>query len=197
MAVVLVNLVATVSRTVWIKPPDEVRQWSAWPRALLNFNILNGVIAAKPVDDQEELTVSIVLQTNLAYKLVDFNASLIQDVAQDWEPNAYLEVTNGIRNLVAGATQRHRVQLHDMVRTPVPSEMWIAGHSSNGPTDLPRYVIQSTSAGNSPVIAFKATNQQAAVGAAGTMNFFCSFWEYDIEQAEGLPLHFGVQTYHR
>lgn len=192
MAVVLVSLTATLSRTVFVKPPDELRQYTAIPRAIVNFNILNGVIDAKPLNDTEELIIGIGLDGNFAYRWVDLNFSLIQDAANDWLNRAYIEVTNGIRNLEASATQRHVVTLDDLTRIPVPTEM-VAARAPAGQSvsDLPRYVIQTNPPGStsSPVITFKATNNTAAAALAGTCNFFASFYEYDIEQAEAFVLN--------
>ncbi len=109
MAVVLTSLSATLTRTVFIKPPDMVRQLTSLPRAIVNFNILNGTIDAKPVNDQQELIVGMTLPSEFAYRMLDMTVSLIQDVANDWSPRAYFELTNAIRNLEVGATERHVV----------------------------------------------------------------------------------------
>lgn len=196
MAVVLDSLATDRSRTVFVKPPDLERQWTAWPRAIILFNLLNGVISAKPVDDQQELIISVDLPGSLAYKFLDMSMSLIQDVANDWTARAYMEVTNGIRNLEGGATQRHAITLEDMMNIPQGGEMWIARVIAPE-CNMPRYIIQTVQQGAAPVITVKATNQAAAVGAAGTVNFYMSFLEYEIEQVERFPIHYPVQTYSR
>lgn len=200
MAVVLVSLSATLSRTVFVKPPDMQRQYTAIPRAIVNFNILNGVIDAKPLNDTEELIIGMSLDGNFAYRWIDLNFSLIQDVANDWANRAYVEITNGIRNLVAGATQRHVITLDDLTRIPTPVEMLAArAPAGQSVSDLPRYVIQTNPPGSasSPIITFKATNNNVAAGAAGTCNFYSSFFEYDIEQAEAFPLNNPVTVFLR
>lgn len=200
MAVVLDSLTATLRRTVFIKPPDMVRQYTSIPRALVTFNILNGVISAKPVNDSQELIIGMVLDGNFAYRMLDLNWSLIQDVANNWLSRGYLELTNAIRNLEIGATQRHVITFDDLTRIPVPVEMIAArAPSANTVSDIPRYVIQTPAvdATATPVITFKATNQNVAVGAAGTTNFFASFMEFDIEQVEAFPLHWPQMTFAR
>ncbi len=195
MAVVLTSLSATLTRTVFIKPPDMVRQLTSLPRAIVNFNILNGTIDAKPVNDQQELIVGMTLPSEFAYRMLDMTVSLIQDVANDWSPRAYFELTNSIRNLEVGATERHVVIIEDLIRIPTPVEMWIARvpawHA------LPRYIIQARTQTATPVITFKATNQNAAVGAAGTINFFVSYFEYDLEQVEMFPVHSPLLVFDR
>ncbi len=195
MAVVQDNIIPTLSRTTLIRAPDDVRQWTAWPRAILNFSSLDDTISAKPLNDTQELIVSVVLDPSFAYKLVDFNVSLIQDVAQDWDPRGYIEITNGVRNLPAGSTQRHVLELNDVTRIPVPLEMWIM---RPGVIEaLPRYIIQALSDVATPVVTVKATNNTAAAGAAGTINVLLRFYEYDIEQVQRFPMHYASDSYPR
>ena len=195
MAVVLDSLNATLTRTVFLKPPDMQRELTPIPRAIVNFNILNGVISAKPDSDQQELIIGVTLDGSFAYKMVDLSWSLIQDVADNWTPRAYIEVTNGIRNLELGATQRHPLLVEDMDRIPTLSEMWVIRVSPE--MAMPRYVIQARTAAATPVITFKASNSSTSAAAAGTTNFFCSFFEFDIEQVERYPMHFALQVYPR
>ncbi len=195
MAVVLDSISATLTRTAFVKPPDLQRELSSMPRAIVNFNVLDGTISIKPVNDTQELIIGMSLDATFAYRMVDFSCSLIQDVANDWNSLAYLEITNAIRNLETGATQRHHIAISDGTRIPTPVEMWVARFASGEPGP-PRYVIQAAT-GSAPVITFKATNNTAAAGVAGTVNFFMSFFEFDIEQAERYPMHWPFLTYPR
>ncbi len=193
MAVVLDSLGATATRTVFLKPPDMVRELTPVPRALVNFDVLNGVISAKPLNDTAELTIGITLSGSFAYRWVEVMASMVQDTARDWNGLCYLELTNAVRNLEAGMTMRHTALRSNGTRTPTPTEMWIL----TGTTDIPKYVIQAVSQVATPVITFKANNDTAAASAAGTVNFHAAFLEYDIEQAERFPIHYPVLTLDR
>ncbi len=189
MAVVLDSLTAEFKRTVFIKPPDLVRQITAIPRSIVTFNILNGVISAKPLNDTAELIIGLSLEPNFAYRWIDLMWSLDQDAAFDWNNRGYIEITNGIRNLEAGMTQRHVVVMDDVTVVPGPSERIIA---RTGVDPVVRYIIQTTQiSGSAPIITFKASNETAAAALAGTTNFYCSFYEYDIEQVETYPVHYA------
>ncbi len=195
MAIVADSLLSTFSRTGFVKPPDSVRQTTAMPRAMVNYNILNGTISAKPATDQQELTVSLVFQTEFAYRFLELYAHLNQDVANDWSPRAYLEVTNAIRNIEGGATQRHPFVLEDVI-VPGGSEAWIARVAAEANT--PRYIFQTKPGTQvAPIVVFRANNQNTAAGAVGSVNFYCSFLEYDIEQVERFPLHWPLSTWAR
>ncbi len=192
VAVVSTQLVAAFTRTPYIKPPDLTREWTAMPRSLVNFDILNGVLAAKPVNDQQELIISFALPTEFAYRMLSLVVSLIQDVAHDWRNRSYLEVTNGIRGLQIGATSRYAMSNESLDRIPTISEMFLARFQRAPPGD----VFQARD-GVAPVITFKASNQTAAVGAAGTVNCLATFLEYDIEQAQRFPIHWPALIYNR
>ena len=198
MAIVLDALATVGSRTVFITPPDFVKQYTTIPRAMVNFSLNEAAISAKPLNDQQELNVSIVLNPTFAYRWVDMEAALSQDVANDWRATAYVELTNALRGLPIGATQRHVMNITDYTRIPAGGtgggEAW--GIRALGSIEsLPRYIIQRNL--QDPVISFKATNIGTAAGAAGTFSCFFSFWEYEIEQAEAFPLHFAEAMWAR
>ncbi len=196
MAVVLDSLATTRTRQVFTRPPDLLREYTAWPRAITQFHILNGVISAKPLNDTAELVVSFVLELRAAYRMLEFNASLTQDTAADWRPVGYIELLNAIRGTPAGTNTRHPVVILDTgIRDSSDDEMWVA--DVERPGGIPRYVIQATRQGIAPTVNFMALNANAAAAAAGTFNCYMSFLEYDIEQVEHLPMHYPVAVYRR
>ncbi len=189
MAVVSDVFASSLRRTVFTKPADVVRQFSPWPRAIANFSVENGAVTAKPVDDQAQLTIGCTLDPKFAYRLFDWNINLIQDVAFDWEANAFIEVVDGIKNLPAGNVQRYRALLIDTTDSVATGEMWLSN-----PSTYPHNVIQSTE-GNQAFFNFFAVNLNAAVGGAGSLNSLFRFWEYEIEQAEYFALHYSTMIY--
>ena len=195
MAVVSDQLVAAFTRTPFVKPPDLLREWTAIPRAIVNFEILNGTISAKPINDVAEMLIAVDLPVQFAYRMMALNASLSQNQAKDWESIAYLEVTNAIRGLEGGNTQRWPLTVESLVRVSQvasTANLWMARFDSVIPTDI----LQSKD-GIAPVIVFKAANIIATAATAGTFNFLATFLEYDIEQAQRFPLHWPTMTYTR
>ncbi len=193
MAVVSDEFTAVQTRTVFTKPPDEARQYTALPRAMVNFTVNAGVVSAKPINDTQELEIHINLDDKFAYRIVDLAVDVVQDVAQGWTARGYLEVTDKVRNLPAGSRQRFPVTLDDAFRTPTPVQMWLA--RSVQPVT---YIFQALPGG--PVVNdvdFHATNQSAPAGAAGVVNALFTFFEYEIEQAEYVALHYATLTYQR
>ncbi len=193
MAIVLDEFTATLTRTVFIKPPDGARLRTSIPRALVNFTTVD-TVSAKPVNDQQELAFSISLDSQFAYRLVDFNVHLTQDVANSWTNRAYLEIFNGVRNLPTASNQRHPVTLEMGIRINAPTQLWMGRFE---PGARPQYVLQVGPAGGAPVLTFEATNQAAPAGAAGGFSAHITFYEYEIEQAEYVNMHFSPLVYDR
>ncbi len=191
MATITDVFVSTNSRTVLTKPPDSVRQFSPWPRAIVNATVFNGAVSAKPVNDLLEMQIRVDLDPKFAYRFFDFDINLIQDTAFDWETNAFIEVVDGVRSVAAGNARRHRVQLLEITDSVATGQMWV----SNGAAFTgPRYIIQATE-GNAIFFNFFAVNLNVAVGAAGSLNSLFRFWEYEIEQAEWFALHYAQMVY--
>lgn len=187
MAVVDDQFVSTFTRTSFIKRPDPTRMFTSEPRAMVNFNVFAGTVSAKPVNDQQSVAVAIDLPIAFAYRMIELTCTVSQDVAPDWERGCFLEVTNGIRALEAGSVQRHATNSIATIRRTTTG-MWIVN------LDVPRYIIQSVRPQITPTITFEATNNNAGVGAAGVINFFASFFEYEIEQSIMYPVHNPVLT---
>ncbi len=198
MAVVTDSFASTLTRTVFVKPPDVVRERTPIPRALVNFTVNDGTISAKPLNDSQELAINIALNPTFAYRLVDLEINLTQDVANAWNPRAYLEILNGVKNLPPNLTIRMPIIIEDYVRVPTAIQGWFA---VQGADRSPKYILQAVqgATGVLPVtMNFRATNQSAAAAAAGgAVNCFMSFFEYEIEQAQYFALHYPVLVYQR
>ncbi len=190
MAIVTDTFGADFKRTSFIKIPDAPRMFTALPRSVVTFTVQTGVVTAKPINDQQVLLVAIDLPLEFAYRMLELNCSLLQDVATSWEPVAHLEITNGIRNLEQGLATRHPTTVVSLPRRAALN-MWL--------TDMvvPSYVMQANRPGIMPTITFEATNVQDPAGAAGTVQFYASFLEYEIEQVQVFPVHSPTLTYGR
>ncbi len=196
MALVTTSITAVFSRTVFNKMPDWQRNQTSQPRALVQFHIDTVALDAKPINDDQLLIVSVNLPFQFAYRLVDLNLVIIQDVATSWTDVPFIEATNGIRGLPLGNDQRWPLTLQDSTLTGVPGGAFnmtvSAAHSP-----LPQVLFQSIAAGVSPVITVKATNQNTPAGAAGTVDFYMSFLEFEIEQAWNASMFWPLSILNR
>ena len=193
MAVVTTTLVTTQTRTTLVKPPDTIREWGPLPRAMLNFELTSGVLDAKPLNDQQTMTISIILPVSFAYRLVDANVQVDQDVSASWGANPSLEVVNAIRGLPLGVINRHPWILLPSFRAAIAPVAMVTPRSPRQPA----YILQSIAQGVAPVITFRATNDTDPAGLAGLVFAYFSFLEYDIEQVQRFPVHYPQTIFDR
>ncbi len=193
MAVVTTTLTTTLTRTTLVKPPDNIREWGPLPRAMLNFELTSGVLDAKPVNDQQTMTISIILPVSFAYRLVDANVQVDQDVSASWGANPSLEVVNAIRGLPLGVINRHPWILLPSFRAAIAPVAMVTPRSPRQPA----YIMQSIAQGVAPVITFRATNDTDPAGLAGLVFAYFSFLEYDIEQVQRFPVHYPQTIFDR
>jgi len=191
------DTIATVqSKTVLTKPPDFARQYTALPRALVNFTLQEEAISAKPINDDYELRLTITLDPTFAYRFVDFAANVVQDTAADWVNRGYLEVENGIRNLPALTRMRHAVALEkNLIEFTSEVEMWVARYISA--QSMPRYILQAQDPRLPIQFSFNTANTADPAAAAGTVDCLFAFYEYEIEQAQYVAMHYAETVYDR
>ncbi len=164
------------------------------PRSVTHHVVNLETLSAKPVNDQQDLLISIVMPVQFTYRMIQMNVTVTQDVADAWTSNgAYLEMINAMRGLPSGFLQRWSAVLDSRVAIPTAAGSWIARFDQAA---MPTEVIQARD-GAAPTITFKATNQSAAAGAAGVVNASFTFLEYDIEQAQRFSLHWPQLVYNR
>lgn len=164
--------------------------FTAEPRAIVTFRVVQGVVSLKPATDQQNVLVAIDLPFQFAYRMLELNAVLIQNTADDWLAVAMLEITNAIRSLPLGSVTRHPVPVSQTVRRNT-TLLWMADMS------VPKYIMQSIAPGIAPTITFEAGNNDTAAATAGTLDFYASFLEYEIEQVQMYPIHYPSLTLER
>ncbi len=196
MALVNDSFVPTITRTVFLKPRDMVRELTPFPRALLNFSVSGGTVSAKPLNDNYRADVAIILPFQFAYRLLELTQTINQDTANDYSSIPYLAVLNGIRRIPQGTTVRFPFNLVDSFQAGDPTVELNLVRPMDGNV-RPSGILQSIVSRVSPTITFHTFNQAAAAAVAGTLDFFASFLEYDLEQVERFPVHYPVLAFSR
>lgn len=190
MAIVLTGFTAEFTRVPFIKPPDLQRMYTAIPRALVEFTVNDGVVPLKPVNDQQNVQIAVGLPESFAYRMNDMVVSIRQDKADDWDDGAQLQVTNALRGQPLGQVNRHLMNgtLTVTFATITNEKLWSLDR-------VPTYIMQTNRPLVTPVVDFRFTNINATAAAAGVINFFATFYEYDIEQVEMFPPLVPTLTY--
>ncbi len=190
MAIVTNNVTAQFRREVFVKPADMQRMYTPMPRAIVTFLTNSAVVSAKPINDQQVVDIQVNLPLEFAYRMIDVDLRIRQDVAFAWQFGGELNVTSSVRGL-SGITFSH-----PMVATAETNSAGFVQQTHWNVSRIPTAIMQSPRSGIAPFLDFRVTNSTAPAGAAGTMNFFCRFYEFDIEQVQMFPpLVPGALTY--
>ena len=195
MAVVLTGFTAAFTRVPFVKPPDLQRMYTSLPRARVDFVVQDGVIPLKPVNDQQNVQVGVDLPTTFAYRMISSMIAVRQDQAFAWDAFGQLIITNAMRGQPLGQDNRHLIASENTreFTTSLSERLYF----TNNDTAMPTYILQSLRTNVAPVVDFRLTNTDAVAAGAGVLNFFASFFEYDIEQTEAFPVHYAALTLDR
>lgn len=167
------------------RPPQAVALWTAIPRGLQSFTA-TGVLDAKPINDTQLLTITATLPPNFGYVFADVALEVTQDVAAAWDQAFILNLQSFYRGGVPGLS----------ITAPLASQV--------GGFDTVRAFADKTGAFSFPIVGNKgssgvlinlqATNQAAPAGAAGGINAYISFWQFDLEQLFKYPINSPIPT---
>lgn len=196
MAVVLDGFTAAFKRVPYIKPPDLSRMFTAIPRALITFVVNQATLSAKPTNDQQTVQVSFSLPVTFAYRMIDSQMMVrtggagSAGTAFDFNAGGELQITNAMRGQSLGVTTRHLLRSTGVFSFATITEQRFWAIDRN-----PSMILQAISAGVANVLDWRVVNNSAGATPAGTVNFLCTMYEYDIEQVQMYPPLVPVLTY--
>ncbi len=183
MAIVSDDYTATFRRVPFTKPPDMDRMLTPLPRAMVMFVVNGSAVSIKPINDQQVLDVQCNLPLEFAYRMIDADLTVKQDVAFAYQAGGELQVANALRGNPLGITTRHA-----MIATAESfSDSPITQQVHYRVSALPTFIMQSIRSGIAPFFDFIVVNNTAPAGVAGTIRFLCRCYEYDIEQVQMFP----------
>lgn len=178
---------AEIAYTPYQRPPDAAALRTAIPRGLRSFVVRKAVLALKPVNDTELLSINAILAPGFGYVLNELHVNILQDRAAQFEANGMLVIADSSR------------ALEDFdYRIPLAFE----NYSNNGTntqamgTRVPAGILPRTPVvpQSGSLVSMRFANLDATAAAAGTVNGLISFWEYDLEQLAWFAAHVAVST---
>lgn len=182
MALVSDAHTAEIAYTPYQRPREATALRTAIPRGLRSFVVRKAVLALKPVNDTELLSINATLNPGFGYVLNELHVNILQDQAGAFEdegillladpspaltdfdyriPLSFVNYSNNGTNLQARGT---RVPAGILARTPI----------------VPQSAL---------LVSLRFANLQATAATAGTVNGLVSFWEFDLEQISYFPIH--------
>lgn len=193
MALVIQTINATASYVPYERPPDPVALWTAIPRGLLSFIVAAEVLDLKPINDTFQLNVAATLPPQYAYVMTDCSFTLAGAIdLSKFDNSVNLNLQNFFRSNspnLSGALSCNWRQ--DFFNTNLSNQLRVMQKTQ----DWPREVIIAPSGTSGVLTNFTATNQDAGATVAGTVDYYISFWQFDLEQIRKFPINSAVRTY--
>lgn len=168
---------------------ERQRLTTAVPRGMIRFHT-NQALAAKPVNDSIDLTMTCSLPPEYAYILAHLTFDISVDTATDWDAFCRFRIFNGAPSAPVSNEQVSSFAMNNVPNTVAGDPHRILSYSSGGIKEwYPGPIYRTKNAqGLSAILQYH--NSAAAVGAAGSMNFHLGFYQFELNQAVRFPLNF-------
>ncbi len=150
------------------------------------------VLALKPVNDTELLSISGTLNPGFGYVLVEAHCNISQDTADDWDGFGQLRISQPSTAL-DGFDYRMPIQFSNYSQDGVTKK--IVATRGGGTYQLLHTPIVPPEGGSTFSMSF--ANLAAAAAAAGVVDAVVSFWQYDLAQLQYFPVHVATGTFLR
>ncbi len=150
------------------------------------------VLALKPVNDTELLSIAGTLNPGFGYVLAEAHCNISQDRAQDWNGFGQLRISQPSPEL-DGFDYRMPMQFSNYSQDG--TTLGVTSTRGGGTYSLLHTPIVPPTGGSTFSMSF--ANLAAAAAAAGVVDAVVSFWQYDLEQLQFFPVHVATGVYSR
>lgn len=193
MALVIQNQAMTNVYVPYERPPQAYTLWSAIPRGLQSFVVDGQVLDAIVVGDDALLNLTATLPPNFGYVMSELNFGLAQTGGASW-------------------SNRMQLNLQNFYRAPEDISLALAGNwpqnmeavaqnnttrTSNISQPLPAFPMIGTPGSTGIQVVISTFNNAQNAVAAGTINAFISFWQFDLEQIRKFPINSPQPVHNR
>lgn len=184
MALVIDTHVGVSSFVPFERPPQSLTLWSAIPRGLQSFLVAAEATAIKPVNDEILYQVTALLPPNFGYVFADANLSIATDFVDQFDNQMNLNFQNFYRGGDSAIGLNGNFP-QPFVVISVLSDL--IAMEQRAP--LPTFPMIGTSGTTGIQVNMSANNPGSTATAAGVINAYLSFWQFDLEQIRKYPIN--------
>ncbi len=185
MAIVLQTIAMTDVWTPYERPPQPFTLWSAIPRALQSFVVAATEMDAKPLNDDYIINLTATLPPNFGYVMNSAAMMIDVDRAADFRPDVLFNLQNFYRAPIDVS-----VALSMTWRQPAPiSGLPTTNRSTEVSQPWPSYPMEAPRGVSGILVSMTMTNDNNTAMAAGVVNAYVSFWQFDLEQLRKYPIN--------
>ncbi len=184
MALVIQTELAVGSFVPYERPPQPLTLWSAIPRGLQSFVVDGLALDAIGSGDDALLQITATLPPNFGYVMHDLNLTLsMGNAGIDWAATMNLNLQRFYRAPQSLALNGNWTQ--SMV---APAQDGTTKNLSKV-QPWPTFPMIGTDTTTGILINVSTFNNAGTVRVAGTIQFWISFWQFDLEQIRKFPIN--------
>jgi hypothetical protein len=178
MALVIQNVAMVESFVPFERPPQALTLWTAIPRGLTSFIVDVRQLNLIAAGDTALLNLTATLPPNFGYVMNDANLTLaMNEAGSEWAPTYNLNLQNFYRAPGLGLALNG-----NWVQNMVGAAQDDSTKSSSNIQPWPSFPIIGFPGTTGALIVLSTFNNTTDAKAAGTINAYISFWQFDLEQ---------------
>lgn len=185
MALQIQNTPLTGSYVPYERPSQPYTLWSAIPRGLQSFIAAAETLEAITGGNELLLNLTATLPPNFAYVMADMNLTIAQSLGSQWGNEMNLNLQNFYRTTESLAVALSGNWPEQMLS--VAQDLTTRNMRLNNP--LPSFPIIGAQGTSGILINMSYFNNAGNAATAGTINAYCSFWQFDLEQVRKYPIN--------
>ncbi len=193
MVLQIQNTPLTGSFVPYERPPQPYTLWSAIPRGLQSFIAANATLEAITGGNELLLNLTATLPPNFAYVMADMNLTIAQSLGSQWANECNLNLQNFYRTTLDLAVALASDWPEQMLN--VAQDLTTRNMRLNNP--LPSFPIIGAEGTTGVQVNLSYFNNAGNAATAGTINAYCSFWQFDLEQVRKFPINSPQPTHAR
>jgi len=189
MALVTQTIAADQLYVPYERPPQALTLWSAIPRGIFTLSS-NAGLTTKPINDDFTVIINGTLPPNYGYVFESIHFSIQQDVAGSWGATVLLNLQNFFRGLPVGINANLVFPFVNTDRSGTTSCIaFNSGSSGVGTSDVPTFPLVAPEGTSGVLTSFSGFNNQNPASSGGTLHYWLSFWQFDLEQIRKYPIN--------
>lgn len=188
MATVTTTIPLTSVYTPYERPPQAVTLWTAIPRALQSFVAVAEPFPLKPAGDDYILSLTATLPPNFGYVMNSGFLMIDVDRAADFRAEVLVNLQNFYRNADFGLS----ATINQGFVNHLP-----ASRSIDVRQAWPTFPLEAFRGTAGILLNSVVNNENTNAMAAGIVNAYFSFWQFDLEQLRKYPINSPVPTHAR
>jgi len=195
MALQIQNVALVEDYVPFERPPQNITLWSAIPRGVVSFFAAGVALDTKTINNDMLLNLNATLPPNYGYVFMDANLTIAQSTSNAWNTGCNLNLQNFYRANGSSAIGLTGNWFQDMQSSDPATQFEQV--SMRVTQDWPAFPMIGVPGSSGILAVHSAGNPLDPATSGGTVNYYSSWWQFDLEQIRKFPINSPIPTHAR